>query len=65
MTELLTKAFEKASSLPRDDQEFLAYRLLLVLDAKHIWQATSYRSPEFLSKLADDLMLHTEDKRSD
>ncbi len=53
MTELLTKAFQEASKLPREMQDELAQRLLDDLVGESQWDATLARSQNQLERLAD------------
>ena len=52
MTELLKKAFEKASRLPQDEQDRFGAWMLEELDSNERWDELFARSPELLEKLA-------------
>ena len=56
MTELLEKAFVKASSLSVADQDALARSLLDDLAAEELWDATFADSQDELSALADEAL---------
>jgi hypothetical protein len=53
MTNLLTKAFEKASTLPDDLQDQLAQELLEEIDWEARWDSTLNGSQERLELLAE------------
>lgn len=53
MTELLQKAFDEASKLPREQQDAIASLLLEELKADQAWDQAFSRSPSALQKLAD------------
>lgn len=52
MTELLKKAFEKASQLPYEEQDRFGAWMLEELDSDKRWDELFARSPELLEKLA-------------
>lgn len=56
MTELLTKAFEKASHLPPEEQDGLAHWLMEELEDDACWAESFAKSPDALSKLADQAL---------
>jgi hypothetical protein len=53
MTNLLTKAFEKASALPEDLQDQLAEEFLEEMDWERRWDQTLAKSPDLIDRLAD------------
>lgn len=56
MTELLTKAFEEVSKLPRAMQDEVAQRILDDLAGEQKWDATLTRSQGLLERLADEAL---------
>ncbi len=52
MTDLLQKAFEKASLLPPHEQDAFGARFLAELESERRWDELFARSPELLEKLA-------------
>ncbi|MGC2237211.1 MAG: hypothetical protein WA584_13685 [Pyrinomonadaceae bacterium] len=56
MTELLEKAFAKASELPQDEQDLLAQSLLDDLAAEEKWDEAFANSQDALSSLADEAL---------
>jgi hypothetical protein len=52
MTELLKKAFEKASQLPAEEQDRFGAWMLEELSSDERWDELFARSPELLEKLA-------------
>ncbi len=56
MTELLTKAFEKAAHLPPEEQDELARWLLEELEDEARWDEAFAASQDALSKLADEAL---------
>lgn len=52
MTELLKKAFERASRLPAEDQDRFGAWMLEELSSEERWDELFARSPELLEKLA-------------
>jgi hypothetical protein len=52
MTELLKKAFEKASQLPAEEQDRFGAWMLEELSSEERWDELFARSPELLEKLA-------------
>jgi methylase of polypeptide subunit release factors len=53
MTQLLEKAFDRASQLPDEDQDTLAERLLAEIESEKRWEELFANSQEELGKLAD------------
>ncbi len=53
MTKLLEKAVARATALPDDEQDAIAGIILLEIEDEARWQAAFARSPEALSRLAD------------
>ncbi len=58
MTKLLEQAFERASQLPRDEQDRFARFLLAELGSERRWAElfTRPESEELLERLADDAL---------
>lgn len=56
MTELLQKAFDEASKLPREQQDAIASLLLEELKADQTWDQAFSRSPSALQRLADEAL---------
>ena len=56
MTKSLQEAFEKASQLPPDEQEAFGAWMLHELDSEQRWEELFSRSPDLLSKLADEAL---------
>lgn len=56
MTELLEKAFRKASELPPARQDSFAEFLLAELESEARWDEAFARSPELLEKLAAEAL---------
>jgi hypothetical protein len=56
MTKSLQEAFEKASQLPPDEQEAFGAWMLHELDSEQRWDDLFNRSPDLLSKLADEAL---------
>lgn len=56
MTKSLQEAFEKASQLPPDEQEAFGAWMLHELDSEQRWDELFHRSPDVLSKLADEAL---------
>lgn len=56
MTQLLERAFEKASKLPDDVQDSLATLMLEELDSERYWDKVFASSPEVLSSLAAEAL---------
>jgi hypothetical protein len=54
MTNLLAKAFEKASELPEDIQNQLAREMLEEMEGEARWNSTLTSSQEKLERLADE-----------
>jgi hypothetical protein len=52
MTKLLQQAFEKASTLPPQEQEAFGAWMLAELESEERWDELFRRSPELLEKLA-------------
>lgn len=53
MTELLEKAYKKASSLPEHLQDIAAERLLQEIEWEEKWDKTLEENPETLKRLAE------------
>jgi mRNA-degrading endonuclease RelE of RelBE toxin-antitoxin system len=56
MTELLSKAFKKASELPEDSQNILAKKLLEEIEDELKWEETFEKSKNKLQKMGDKAM---------
>ena len=58
MNDLLQKAFERASTLPTDEQERFARFLLAELESEQLWAELFSRpeSEELLDRLADEAL---------
>ncbi len=58
MTDLLQRAFERASELPQDEQDKFARFLLAELESEREWAELFNRpeSEDFLEKLADETL---------
>lgn len=58
MNDLLQKAFERASTLPTDEQERFARFLLAELESEQLWAGLFSRpeSEELLDRLADEAL---------
>jgi hypothetical protein len=54
MTDLLKRAFEKASQLPAEEQDRFGAWLLAELSSDERWTELFARSPDLLEKLADE-----------
>lgn len=54
MTKLLEKAFDEASKLSASEQDAIADWLLKELESERKWDESFSRSPDTLSKLADE-----------
>lgn len=54
MTELLKKAFEKASQLPADEQDRIGAWMLEELSSEERWNELFSRSQDILAKMADE-----------
>ena len=63
MTELLERAFAKASELPEEEQDFLARTLLDDLAAEELWGQSFARSQDVLARLAAEAL--AEDERGE
>lgn len=63
MTELLKKAFNEASKLPREQQDAIASLLLEELKSDRNWDRAFENSQDALAKLADDAL--AEDQRGE
>ncbi len=63
MTELLKKAFDEASKLPREQQDAIASLLLEELKSERRWDRAFEGSQDALARLADDAL--AEDARGD
>jgi hypothetical protein len=60
MTELLERAFAKASELPPEEQDFLARTLLDDLAAEELWEQSFARSQDELARLAGEALAEHE-----
>jgi hypothetical protein len=60
MTELLEKAFAKASELSPAEQDLLARILLDNLASEELWEESFARSQDELSRLADEALAEYE-----
>jgi hypothetical protein len=56
MTELLEKAFDEASKLSPEEQDFLAQLLLKDLASEGSWEQSFVESQEKLAQLADEAL---------
>ncbi len=56
MTELLEKAFQEATKLPKEEQDAFARWILAELSAEERWHKTFKRSSDALAKLADEAL---------
>ncbi len=56
MTQLLEKAFDRASQLPDEDQDTLAERLLAEIESEKRWEKLFANSQEELGRLADEAL---------
>lgn len=56
MTELLEKAFDKASKLSPEEQDILAQRLLYDLASEELWEQSFAKSQDELTQLADEAL---------
>jgi hypothetical protein len=66
MTELLQRAFDEASKLPREQQDAIASLLLLELESEREWDRAFTGSQDALKRLADEALLEDErDKTED
>ena len=54
MTKRLKEAFEKASQLPPEDQDWFAGLMLHELESEQRWQTLFANSQDALAKLAND-----------
>jgi hypothetical protein len=63
MTELLKRAFDEASKLPRDRQDAIASMLLRELESDRKWDRAFEDSQDALAKLADEAL--AEDERGE
>jgi hypothetical protein len=63
MTELLKKAFDEASRLPREQQDAIASLLLKELQSDRHWDRAFENSQDALAKLANEAL--AEDERGD
>jgi hypothetical protein len=60
MTELLEKAFARASKLPPEEQDFLAQILLDDLASEELWEKSFAGSQNKLARLADEALAEYE-----
>ncbi len=56
MTQLLEKAFEKASKLPEDEQDDFAAFILEELESERRWEAAFSQSQNELERLAEEAL---------
>ena len=56
MTQLLEKAFEKASELPEEEQDDFAAFILEELESEHQWEQAFSESQDELERLADEAL---------
>ena len=56
MTDLLQKAFDEASKLPKEEQDALARVLLEELKSERRWDRLFSASPKLLDQLADEAL---------
>jgi hypothetical protein len=56
MTKLLEKAFAEAVKLPKKEQDKLAKWLLAELESERRWDDAFARSPDHLTRLADEAL---------
>ena len=56
MTELLKKAFEKASELPLEEQDRFGAWLLEELDSEERWNELFAKSQDMLAKMAEEAL---------
>ena len=56
MTQLLEKAFEKASELPEEEQDDLAAFILEELESERQWEQAFSESQDELERLADEAL---------
>ncbi len=64
MTELLTKAFKKASRLPIADQDAFAEWILDELESESKWDKLFSDSADILEKLADEALKEDEEGKT-
>lgn len=60
MTELLKRAFDEASQLPEDQQDWLAGLVLTEIRVERKWDELLEHSAKFLANLAEDALLEDE-----
>jgi hypothetical protein len=60
MTDLLQRAFDRASQLPPDEQDVFAAWMLEELQSERRWQELFDRSPGALAKLASEAIAEYE-----
>ena len=66
MTELLQRAFDEASKLPKEQQDAIASLLLQELESEREWDRAFAGSQDALKRLADEALLEDErDKTED
>ena len=56
MTQLLEKAFEKASELPEEEQDAFAGFILEELESERRWEQAFSQSQDELERLADEAL---------
>jgi hypothetical protein len=64
MTDLLSKAFKKASELPKESQDNIAKRLLDEIEDELKWQNSFENSVSKLKVLADKALAEHEDGKT-
>jgi hypothetical protein len=64
MTDLLSKAFKKASELPEESQDNIAKRLLDEIEDEVKWQKSFDRSADKLKALGDKAMADHEEGKT-
>lgn len=56
MTELLQKAFDQAATLPPEDQDAIAARLIDEIESERRWDDLFSRSQDLLEKMANEAL---------
>ncbi|WP_263841993.1 hypothetical protein [Salinibacter sp.] len=65
MTQLLEKAFEKASKLPEEEQNDFAAFILEELESERRWEQAFNQSQDELGRLADEALKKHDDGESE
>lgn len=65
MTDLLKKAFRKASRLPQEEQDRYASFILADLDAESRWEESFRTDPDALAALSDEAMRDYDEGRTE